>query len=205
MLLSEHKNANIFKAERFWSKRGYQLPQPAALITCRQLLNTASTFTCTSKNSSAGHIHALSTCLTLTNTLIHTNTHTYTHTLSLTRSLTHSLTHKHTLTHTGTCTKKANMFKAKRLIERGGTSYSTRCPDHLSRQFPTTAPPLPFHIALKIPQPDIFTLYQLGSPSQTHSLIQSHRQIYTHTRSHRDMDKKNVNMFRWGDQGNCLK
>ena len=34
-------------------------------------------------------------------------------------------------------------------------------------------PSLPFHTALEIPQPNIFTLYQHGSSSQTHSLTQS--------------------------------
>ena len=54
-------------------------------------------------------------------------------------------------------TKKANVFKAKRRIEKGVPATSARCPDYLSRQFLT--PPLPFHRATKIPQPNIFTLF----------------------------------------------
>ena len=41
-------------------------------------------------------------------------------------------------------TKKANVFKAKRLIEKRVPATSTRCPDHLSRQFLTTASTFPY-------------------------------------------------------------
>ena len=41
-------------------------------------------------------------------------------------------------------TKKGNVFKAKRLIEKGVPATSTRCPDHLSRQFLTTVSTFPY-------------------------------------------------------------
>ena len=40
--------------------------------------------------------------------------------------------------------KKGNMSKAKILIEKVGTSTSNRCPDHLNRQFLTTASTFPY-------------------------------------------------------------
>ena len=39
---------------------------------------------------------------------------------------------------------QANMFKEKRLIEKGVPATSTRCPDHLSRQLLTTVSTFPF-------------------------------------------------------------
>ena len=42
------------------------------------------------------------------------------------------------------CTKKANTFKAKRLVEKGVPATSTRRPDHLNRQFLTTASTFPY-------------------------------------------------------------
>ena len=42
-------------------------------------------------------------------------------------------------------TKKANVFKAKRLIEKGVPATSARCPDHLSRQFLTSASTFPYN------------------------------------------------------------
>ena len=56
----------------------------------RQFLTTASTFPYSSKNSSAEHIHALSTWLIITNTLTHLHRQTHTHTHS------HRQTHTHT-------------------------------------------------------------------------------------------------------------
>ena len=58
MLLSEHKNANMFKAKTLIEKG-----VPGTSTSCpdqlsRQFLTTASTCTCSSKNSSAEHIHA---------------------------------------------------------------------------------------------------------------------------------------------------
>ena len=66
-------------------------------------------------------------------------------------------------------TEKTNMFKAKRLIEKVGTRYlkTGALTTSADNSWP---PPLPFHTALKIPQPNIFMLYQHGSSSQTHSL-----------------------------------
>ena len=129
------------------------------------------------------------------------------------------------------CTKKkANMFKAKRLIEKGDTSYLNQCSHHLSIQFLITASTFPFssknssaeHIHILpicltlintltqidkhthlnththtytlthtlIPQPNIFSFYQHGSPSQqTHSYRQTthtHTHTYTHTHTHTD-------------------
>ena len=48
--------------------------------------------------------------------------------------------------------KKGNMFKAKTLIEKVGTRYLITSADN------SWSPPVPFHTALKIPQPNIFTL-----------------------------------------------
>ena len=75
--------------------------------------------------------------------------------------------------------KKANMFKAKILIEKVGTRYLTGA--LITPAGSSWPPPLPFHTALKTPQPNIFTPYQHGSPSQTH--CHSNRQT-THTHSH---------------------
>ena len=75
--------------------------------------------------------------------------------------------------------KKSNMFKAKTLIEKVGTRYLKQVPWSPKQTIPdhrlylsvpqtgaliTTAdnswlPPLPFHTILKIPQPNIFTLF----------------------------------------------
>ena len=121
MLLSEHKKGKYMsKAKRHWWKRGV----PATSTCCsdhlsRQLLTIASTFPCTSRNSSAEHIHAFSTCLTLTNTLTHSPLLTY--------SLTH--THTHTYTHTQAHAKKAWMFdwvifRAARKVRGGGQELS---------------------------------------------------------------------------------
>ena len=57
--------------------------------------------------------------------------------------------------------KKSDMFKAKRLIEKGIPATSSRCSDHLSRQFLIIAST--FHTVLKIPQPNIFTHHQHAS------------------------------------------
>ena len=48
------------------------------------------------------------------------------------------------------------------MIEKVGTRYLKLVPDHLSREFLTIAST--FHTALKIPQPNIFTLYQHALP-----------------------------------------
>ena len=54
-------------------------------------------------------------------------------------------------------------------------------------------PLLPFHTALKIPQPNIFTLYQHGSyhkhtyiDKHTHTHTHSHKQPHTQTHTHTD-------------------
>ena len=111
------------------------------------------------------------------------------------------------------------MFKAKRLIEKGGVpATSTMCSDHLSRQFLITASTFPY--ALKIPQPNIFTLW---SPQQTisdHHLYLSIRSknssaeyIHTlpacltliNTLTHTETCIKSVNMFGWGIFGAIRK
>ena len=81
--------------------------------------------------------------------------------------------------------KKANMFKTKRLIEKGVPAASTRCSDHLSRQFLITASTFPY--VRKIPQPNIFTFYRHASPL-TNTLTHIDKHIHTH--AHRDMYKK---------------
>ena len=137
-----------------WSKRGV----PATSTTCsdhlsKQFLTTASTFLYSSKNSSAEHIHDVTTYLILTNTVnhidkhTHINTHTHTHTdsciLSLSLSLTHTHTHTHSLSptlslslslthslsHTGKCIKRVNtfdwgIFGAVWKCRGGGQEYS---------------------------------------------------------------------------------
>ena len=59
---------------------------------------------------------------------------------------------------------------------------SNRCPDHLSRQFLTTAST--FHTAIKIPQPNIFTHYQRDLPSNTHSLTHIDKHTHSHKETH---------------------
>ena len=54
--------------------------------------------------------------------------------------------------------KKANMFKGRRLIEKGG--YRLPQPGALITSADNSGPPsLPFHIVLKILQQNIFTMY----------------------------------------------
>ena len=92
MLLSRStKEASVFK-----KKLIEQVGIPATSTRCpenlsRQFLTGASTFPYGSKNSSSQHIHALSTCLTLTNTLTHIDKHTHSHTYIHTHTHTHSL------------------------------------------------------------------------------------------------------------------
>ena len=54
--------------------------------------------------------------------------------------------------------KKGNMFKAKTLIEKTGTRYLKQG-DLITSADNSWPPPLPFHTALKIPQPNIFTIF----------------------------------------------
>ena len=105
--------------------------------------------------------------------------------------------------------KLTQLSKAKTLIERVGTRYLKQVPwspqqtisDHrlylsgpqigalITSADHSWPQPLSFHTALKIAQPNIFTLYQHGSSSQTRSLTwtnthtHSHRQTHTHTHS----------------------
>ena len=100
MILSEHKKANMFQAKRLIKRWVPVTSNRCPDHLSRQFLTTASTFPYSSKNSSAEHIHALSTWLTMRNTLTHShrqthtlthiNTHTHTHTLLCTRAHTHT-------------------------------------------------------------------------------------------------------------------
>ena len=91
----------MFKAKI--PKGGYLLPHLGALnISSRQFLTIVSTFPYSSKNYSAEHIHALSTCLTLINTLTHIDKHTHLHTHTYTQTHTHKHTHTHKNTYTHT-------------------------------------------------------------------------------------------------------
>ena len=93
--------------QKDWSKRG--VPTTSTRWSDhlgRQFLTTASTFPHSSKNSSAEHIHDVSTCLILTNTLNHIDKYTHTHTHKQTMSLSLCLS----LSHTGTCIKSVNTF-----------------------------------------------------------------------------------------------
>ena len=70
-------------------------------------------------------------------------------------------------------TGKANMFKAKTLIEKVGSSYLIGA--LIISQDNSWPPPLPLRTtALKIHQSNIFTLYQHGSSSQTHIDTHTH-------------------------------
>ena len=108
MLLSDHKKGNTFKAKTLIERWVLGTSNRCPDHLSRQFLTTAPTFPYSSKNSSAEHIHALSTCLTListltdSNSLTHTLTHTYTH--IHTHTSTHTYSHIHTLTHTHTHT-----------------------------------------------------------------------------------------------------
>ena len=118
--------------------------------------------------------------------------------------------------------KQANMHKAKALIEKVGTRNLKQAPwspqqtisDHrlylsvrhrdalITSADNSCLSPLPFHTALKIPQPIIFTLYQHGSSSQTHQLThidkhthsntQIHTLTYTHTHTHTRIPQPNT-------------
>ena len=109
--------------------------------------------------------------------------------------------------------KKSNMFKAKRLIEKGVPPISTRCSDHLSRQFLITATSfpnssknssdehirtLPTCLTLINPLTHIdkhthtHTLTHSLSLSLSVSLSLSLTHTHKHTHAHRDMYKKRV-------------
>ena len=112
----------MFKAKTLIEKGGTRNLNQLPYQLSRQFLTTASTFTCSSKNSSAEHIHALSTWLIIANThsLTQANTHTHAHRQTHTHSSAehilallachhHKQTHshrqtKHTHTRTRACT-----------------------------------------------------------------------------------------------------
>ena len=101
------------KPNMITAKRLIEKGVPASSTRCpnhvsRQLLATASTFSYSPKISPVEHIHALSTCLTRTNTVSHWLNHSLY--LSLSLSLTHTHTHTHTTTHTQQHYKSVNMF-----------------------------------------------------------------------------------------------
>ena len=79
-------------------------------------------------------------------------------------------------------TKKANLSKPRRFWSKRGTSQPAALITSADNSWP---PALPFHAALIFPQPNIFTIFQHASPSQTHSptlsLTHSHRQTRTPT------------------------
>ena len=105
------KKANMFKARRLIEKEDTAISTRCSGHLSRQFLNTASTFPYSSKNSSAEHSHALSTCLILTNTLTHIVKHTYSMNHSLTN--THTYTHTHTHTHTQTHGNKHTLTRSR--------------------------------------------------------------------------------------------
>ena len=112
----------MFKAKTLIEKVGTRYLNRCPDHLSRQFLTTASTFPYRSKNSSAEHIHILSTWFIITNTHTHSHrqTHTHTHSHRQIHTMTHSLTHKHKhknthththiLTHGGTCVRSVNMF-----------------------------------------------------------------------------------------------
>ena len=55
--------------------------------------------------------------------------------------------------------KRLMCLKQKDWSKTEVPATSTRCPDHLSRQYYSWPQPLPFHTAPKIPQLNIFTLF----------------------------------------------
>ena len=87
----------ISNKSKFWKKKVF-LVYGLRNVSHRQ----------THTHSSAEHILALLTWLTITNKLTNIYKHTHTHTLSLSlsRTHTHTHTHTHTLTHTGTSIRK---------------------------------------------------------------------------------------------------
>ena len=110
----------MFKAKKLIEKGG---GVPTTSTRCpyhlsRQFLTTASAYRYSSKNSSAEHIHDVSTCLIFKNTLNHIDKQTQTDSVTLSLSLTHTHTHTNTYTHTlslslthiGTCIKSVNTF-----------------------------------------------------------------------------------------------
>ena len=142
MILYQRKNAPIGAQKRLICLKQKGWSKSWVLVTSnrcpdhlsRQFLTTASTFPYCSKNSSAEHIHVLSTWLIITNTLTHIDNQSPT------------VTHidKHT------------------------------------------------HLHTPIPQPNIFSLCQHDSPSQTNSLTYYHTHTHTHRHfhAHSDMYKK---------------
>ena len=91
-------------------------------------------------------------------------------------------------------TAKANLFKAKRLIEKGVPATSIRCPDHFSRQFLITASTFSYgsknssaeHIHdVSICLIVTNTLSHIDK--HTHTLIHTHTDSHTHTHTHTHM------------------
>ena len=90
--------------------------------------------------------------------------------------------------------KKTNMFKVKTLIEKMGTRYSNRCPDHLSRQFLTTASTFPYSSKNSSPEhihalstwliTNTPTHVQRQTHTNTHSLTQTNTHTYKLTHMH---------------------
>ena len=78
-------------------------------------------------------------------------------------------------------TKKANVFKAKRLIEKGVPATSTGA--LISSADNSWSLSLPFHTALKTPQPNVITLYEHTQMTNTHTHTLTHS--FTHTYTHR--------------------
>ena len=125
---------------------------------------TASTFPFSSKNSSAEHIHALSTWFIITYTLTHLHTYSTTGKMLLSEH------------------KKGNRIclKQKHWSKRWVLGTSNRCPDHLSRQF--RAPPSTFTYSSKNPSAE--HIHALSTwLIITNTLTHSHRQTHTLTHS----------------------
>ena len=100
--------------------------------------------------------------------------------------------------------KKANMFRAKRLIVKGGTRNLNRCSYQLSRQFLITASTFPYSSKnssaehIHILRTCLTLTNTLTHMTNTHSHIDlfththSHTHTHTHTHiyAHRDIYKK---------------
>ena len=119
-------------------------------------------FPYSSKNSSAEHIHTLSTWLIITNTLtnLHRQTHTHTHSRRQTHTLTHIDKHTHLQTHTHTHSS------AKLIVALLACLTITNKLTHIDKQHTHT------------------------HSHNTHTHTHTHTHWRTHIHAHRDMHKK---------------
>ena len=154
--------AVICLKQKHWSKRwvlGTSNRCPDHLS--RQFLTTASTFPYSSKNSSAKHIHTLSTWLIITNTLTHIDKHTHTHSHRQAHILTHIDKHTHSRTQTHTHTHSS----AEHILGLSTWLTITNKLTHIDKHWHT------------------------HTHTHTHTHSDSHSQTHTHTHTHTHTDE----------------